>query len=127
MSTHVDDVLCTAKDPQKCMDKLAEKCNLCDVGPPAHCLGNSCTKIGGRWLTSAGKCVKEAVSRTEECMGTLSGKRVPSSTNHDHPETDELPLLSDDGARNCQVLIGMVQWLVIVGRLDMTCATSSLS
>ena len=56
VSTHVDDVLCAAKDPQKCMDKLAEKCNLHDVGPPTHCLGNSHTKLDGRWLMSAIIC-----------------------------------------------------------------------
>ena len=76
---------------------------------------------------SAGECVKEAVSRTEECMGTLSSKIVPSSTNYDHPEMDELPLLSDNGVRNCQMLIGMAQQLVITGRLEMTCTVSSLS
>ena len=60
-------------------------------------------------------------------MRTLSSKRVPSSTDHDHPEMDELPLLSDDGMRNCQMSVGMAQLLVIVGRLDTTHAVSSLS
>ena len=45
----------------------------------------------------------------------------------DHPETDDSEVLHDDDHRKFQMLIGILNWVVTVGRLDVAYATMSLS
>ena len=44
-----------------------------------------------------------------------------------HPELDETPLLDIDGLRDYQMLIGMGQWLSVIGCFDICFAVLSLS
>lgn len=45
----------------------------------------------------------------------------------DHPENDTTPLLDTPGIRKFQMLTGMLQWLCIIGRLDIQFSTTSLN
>ena len=45
----------------------------------------------------------------------------------DHPENDDSLLLGDSDHCKFQMLIGMLNWVVTIGRLDMAYATASLS
>ena len=45
----------------------------------------------------------------------------------DHPETDDSPLLNPTQHQQYQQLIGMLNWLVQLGRFDIAFATSSMS
>jgi hypothetical protein len=44
-----------------------------------------------------------------------------------HPETDTSPLLNEKGHRQFQMLLGMIQWLCLIGRPDLCNAAASLS
>jgi hypothetical protein len=59
-------------------------------------------------------------------LGSIKKYSSPSETG-DHPEMDTSKLLDDKGHRKYQMLIGMLVWVVTVGRIDMAHATSSLS
>eukprot|EP00957_Ditylum_brightwellii_P070971 5393211-Ditylum_brightwellii.AAC.1 len=45
----------------------------------------------------------------------------------DHPEMDTSEILTDSDHQKYQMLIGMLNWIVTLGRIDITFAVSSLS
>ena len=45
----------------------------------------------------------------------------------DHPELDESELLDPDQTRLYQSLVGMLQWAVTLGRLDIYCGVMTMS
>jgi hypothetical protein len=49
------------------------------------------------------------------------------SETGDHPEMDTSKLLDDEGHKKYQLLIGILVWVVTIGRIDTAHATSSLS
>ena len=71
--------------------------------------------------------MKEALVRVESIMGIKLLKRNRPIEVGDHPEEDESKVLNDVDHKKFQMLIGMLNWLVNIGRLDIAFATSSLS
>ena len=47
--------------------------------------------------------------------------------NADHPELDTLELLNEDDQKICQSLVGTLQWVIQIGRFDVTTAVMTLS
>ena len=45
----------------------------------------------------------------------------------DHPEEDASEILDDAGHQRYQMLIGMLNWIACIGRMDVAFATTSLS
>jgi hypothetical protein len=43
----------------------------------------------------------------------------------DHPELNNTPILNNNGHKKYQILIGMLNWIVTIGRLDVCYATTS--
>jgi hypothetical protein len=68
----------------------------------------------------------EAIKRVERMFGELKKNLHPMETG-DHPELDESEIMDDDGHRNHQMLMGMLVWVVTIGRIDAAHSTSSLS
>jgi hypothetical protein len=48
-------------------------------------------------------------------------------TAGDHPELNDSPLLNNDKHQNYQMIIGILNWVVTFGRLEVAFSTSSLS
>jgi hypothetical protein len=60
-------------------------------------------------------------------FGSVEKYSSPSETGN-HPEMDTSKLLDDEGHRKYQMLMGMLVWVVTIGRIDVALvATSSLS
>jgi hypothetical protein len=59
-------------------------------------------------------------------FGPVKKYTNPTETG-DHPELDASTVLNDDEHRKYQMLIGMLVWIVTIGRIDVAHATSSLS
>ena len=94
---------------------------------PEYYLGNNIQNNNdGTIKISLEKYVKEVVRSFEVKYGTLRKEKVPYSPN-DHPETDDTPLMDDQGITNFQSIIGVCQWIGISARMDITFAVSSLS
>lgn len=70
--------------------------------------------------------IKEGVRHIETIFGKLMKRDVPMK-HGDHPEEDGSELLDDDDHRKYQMLIGMLNWVVTIGRIDIAYAVSSLS
>jgi len=45
----------------------------------------------------------------------------------DHPEIDDSDFLNKEGIQTYQSLIGALQWIILIGRLDITTAVMTLS
>lgn len=65
--------------------------------------------------------------RVERLIGKTLPKHDTPMKAGDHPELDDSTLLSDEDHTKYQMLIGMLNWIVTIGRLDIAFATSSLS
>jgi hypothetical protein len=125
--THVDDFMIVSKTPEKIMESIKATYSVKSVGPPDYYLGNDYKKDRqGRWCIGCKKYLVEAIKRVENIFGSLKKYSCPSETG-DHPELDSTPLLSDDEHRKYQMLIGILVWVVTIGRIDVAHATSSLS
>lgn len=127
IATHVDDIICAAKDPSKYMAQIEQEFKIRDLSDsPSYYLGNDLKKLGDKFHVSCGKYVKEVLRRYQDKHGTLKKENIPMSLK-EHPELDASPLLDEEGIRNYQHIIGVCQWLIIAGRFDINFAVASLS
>ena len=127
LCTHVDDFMIVSRNPQPVMDELERLYTIKGKGPPDYYLGNDYKKQkNGRWAVGCKKYLVEALKRVEEMFGSLPKQTTPLPTN-DHPELDNTFLLDDDRHRKYQMLLGMLNWLVGIGRFDIAHAVTSMS
>ena len=125
--THVDDFMIVSMNPEKVMEQIQSVYTVKSIGPPEYYLGNDYKKDKkGRWRIGCKKYLQEAISRVETMFGHLKKYSNPTATG-DEPELDDSDLLSDDEHRKFQMLIGMLNWIVTIGRFDVAYATASLS
>jgi hypothetical protein len=125
--THSDDFMIVSKKPEAVMEALEEVYVIKEKGPPDYYLGNDYKKDSrGRWVIGCKIYLKEALTRVETMFGILTKKSVPLPSG-DHPEMVTSAVLNDDEHRKFQMLIGMLNWIVSIGRFDVAHATSSLA
>ena len=127
LCTHVDDFMIVSHNPEAVMQAIQDVYAVKSIGPPEYYLGNDYKMDKkGRWCIGCKKYLSEAIRRVEAIFGTLNRASHPSETG-DHPEEDNSKFLGDEEHRQFQMLIGMLVWLVTIGRSDVSWATSSLS
>lgn len=124
--THVDDFSCFSKNPEAIMEQIKSVYSVKGEGPPDYYLGNDYKLHGGRWAVGCKKFLTEAIARVEKVFGKLKKNSVPLVAN-DHPKEDTSELLNDDDHRKYKILIGMLNWIVSIGRFDIAHATSSMA
>ena len=129
--THVDDFKIVARDPERWKAHISGAFMLKSIGPPSYYLGNDYndSEEERAWVVSCATYLKECVRRIEsdpDLEGELWTQRTPLPEGC-HPELDDSNLLLELGIRKYQMLIGMAQWAVTIGRLDIAFAVSSLS
>jgi len=128
--THVDDFKIVARDPERWMTQIKGVFCIKGDGPPSYYLGNDYTfdEEEQCWVTGCTTYLKEAIRKVEapDKCGLLYPHHTPLPPEC-HPEMDESPLLDDQDTRRYQMLIGMAQWAVTIGRVDIAFAVNSLS
>jgi hypothetical protein len=129
--THVDDFKVIARAPERWTEQIAGIFHLKSVGSPTYYLGNDYhwNAEEGVYFLGCNTYIKECLRRIEALLPdgqTLYKKTTPLPADS-HPELDDSPLLDQNGVQRYQTLIGMAQWAVTVGRLDISFAVSSLS
>ena len=132
LCTHVDDFKVVAKDPQRWVDAIAKSFQLKCAGAPDYYLGMdySYDEEYKCWRTGTQTFVSECIRRIESLLPTgrvLVKHPTPSPSDDYQPEFDCTDFLTEDGKRQYQMLIGMAQWAVTIGRMDICHAVSSLS
>ena len=136
---YTDDVLVVAQDPNKILRAeigkhftLKEK----SIGPPKIYLGGKVRQVkldNGRkcWGYSSSQYVQNAVKNVEEFLAKRGSKlpmrgKNPIVTGY-RPEVDVTPPLEPALASYYQSLIGILRWIVELGRIDICCEVSLLS
>ena len=125
--THVDDFMIVGTDPTAIMKMIQAIYAVKSIGPPDYYLGNDYKLDSqGRWCIGCKKYLMEAIKRVERMFGALKKHSHPMETG-DHPEMDESEIMDDEGHRKYQMLMGILVWVVTIGRIDVAHSTSSLS
>ena len=127
--THVDDFKVVAKNPGHWIERIAGAFLIKEHGPRGYYLGNDymCHENFDVWTYGSKTYAKEAVSKVERIFGTLPKEGTPLPSSDCHPELDDSPLLDLDGHRKYQMLLGMLQWLMAIGRPDLSQVVASLN
>jgi hypothetical protein len=106
------------------------------IGPPDIYLGGKIRKVelengSNAWGFSSSMYVQAAVSNIEKYVkekGVSLPTRVDSPMSIGYrPEVDVSPELSPKEASHYQSLIGILRWIVELGRIDICCEVSLLS
>lgn len=136
LGTPTDDLLCVSNRADEIMADLQKTYEIKKVAPPEFHLGCDYRKNdNGQWQIGTITHAKEALKKVRTLLGRetkedgadrLGRQGVPMQEKL-KPELDSSPLLDAEGHRNYQQLIGIAQWLITCGRLDLNFATSSLS
>ena len=138
---YVDDILIISSTPKKYMDALGTFVELKagSVGSPTTYLGTD-TKLRkcsdeietGYWLLGSNSYLKESLRIVKDILRE-SGMRVqgkgsqPYSSLSYRPELDVTPFCDPDQHNLFQALIGMLRWLIELGRIDVLLEATQLS
>ena len=128
LCTHVDDFMIASKKPEIAMEEIQSVYLVKDSskGPPDYYLGNDYKQDKqGRWCIGCKKYLTEAILRIEKMFGELPKKATPMEDG-DHPEEDDSEVLGDSDHQKYQMLMGMLNWVICLGRIDVAFAGSSL-
>ncbi|CAJ1962164.1 unnamed protein product, partial [Cylindrotheca closterium] len=135
LCTHVDDFKVVAKDPQRWVNAFAGAFQLKCFGKPDYYLGmdyNFDEETKCWFVTGTKTYVEECIRRIQALlppghMLCTHNTPAPYDGKASHPEEDKSDFLDDAGKRQYQMLVGMAQWAVTIGRMDIAYAVSSLS
>ena len=118
--TCVDDFKLVVKNPSTWIDRIESAFVFKENRPRNDYLGNDYIYHDGQdmWKYGCKTYVKEAVSKVERIYGCLLKESTPLLVTDCHPEMDTPPLLCLDDHHNFHMLLGILQWMVTIGRLD---------
>ena len=143
---YVDDVISVDIDPSKNIKLINEKFTVKEgsAGPPTVYLGANIQKLPSRnggecWGMSCEQYVRDAVKHVKDKLkqeGWEFNKKLsdpshspqqPFSTLHYKPELDASEPCTDNEANYYQNLIGVLRWIVELGRIDINYEVAVLS
>jgi hypothetical protein len=132
LAVYVDDILIGSKDPKKIIAELEggpHSFKLKGTGPISYHLGNDYVREeDGTLRVGPCKYIEKMVASYERMFGCKPTTKVSSPLEkNNHPELDDSPLLDEDGIRKYQSLIGILQWMVTLGRFDIATAVMTMS
>ena len=140
---YIDDILCVSHDPRSIMNDLEKRYTIKpeSIKDPDEYLGSEIRHYTipdtddpenkPRWAMSSDKYVKRAISEIETELSKVGQKlrtrvSTPLATGY-RPEIDSSPELDPRRANYYQGLIGILRWVVELGRIDIIVAVSQLS
>ena len=137
---YVDDILILSKDPKSFMDKLKGEVLVKpeSIEEPKLYLGTDIRKRKDQsgnllyWILGSNSYLKEALRIVNEILNKekvkIHGKgRHPFSTLSYRPELDTSHFCDENQIKLFQSLVGMLRWIIELGRVDILLETSLLS
>ena len=136
---YVDDALCISERGKDVLQNEIGKYFYIKegtIGPPNIYLGNKVSKVTlengvEAWSFSSSQYVQAAVNNVEEYMkgkGSSLPKKATSPIKQDYrPELDISPELNVSDAAYYQSLVGVLRWIVELGRIDITTEASMMA
>ena len=129
---YTDDALCVSHHPKEVLEKEIGKfwtLKKDSVRPPNIYLGNKVSQVSlesgvKNWSFSSAQYTQAAVKNVEKFLDKRKEflpKKAPAPfTSNYRPEIDVSAELSPSDAAYYQSLIGILRWIVELGRIDMT-------
>lgn len=124
--SYVDDFMIFSRDTKKIMEEIQKVYTIKDDGPPEYYLGNNYKLHNGRFSVGCKKYIKDVLGRLQDIHGEFVNRRRPCEKEV-HLELDQSPLLSVTQHQQYQQMIGILNWIVALGRMDIAYATASLA
>jgi hypothetical protein len=131
VAVYVDDLLIASKNPHDITEWL-EKRNLFKLkgtGPISFHLGCDFFRDETGTLCLGPKSYIDRMAMQYEAMFGKKPKAAYTSplSGNDHPEVDMSPLLDEEGITQYQSLLGVLQWMITLGRFDICTAVMTMS
>ena len=136
---YTDDILAIMEEPEKFIKtELGSRFTIKpkSIGPPSQYLGNKVSEVtldnGTKcWSFSSSQYVQNAVENVDKYLETRGTKlppktKSPWSSNY-RPEIDTTPELSPIESTYYQSLIGVLRWIVELGRGDICMEVSAMA
>ena len=130
IAVYVDDLLLASRSPQVIIDALSNDHHfkLKGTGPVSFHLGCDFFRDEDGVLCFAPRKYIEKLMDNYKRIYGCNPKQVTSPlVKGDHPELDTSELLDMDGIKIYQSLIGGLQWVIQIGRFDVSTAVMTLS
>jgi hypothetical protein len=136
---YVDDILIVSHDAMNDLRKIDYyfKMKEDSIGDPDIFLGSKIRKMVlpnqvGAWMISPAKYIGEAVKTVESYLETEDGQKFPNRVSGPfptdyRPEVDITPELKGEEASYFYSQIGVLRWIVELGRIDIITEVSSLA
>ena len=142
---YVDDIICVSEDPNKWMRILGSRYRLRDVGTPDRFLGSDikrkqyidedgyqayCCAFGSdTYVKDTCNLAKSQMKKHGiTCPSTRRhGSSSPFSSQTYRPELDSSEFCNEDLTTMYQNLVGVLRWIIELGRIDIHLETSLLS
>jgi hypothetical protein len=137
---YVDDILIISHEAKKHLEKLVTfyEFNLASVGPPTRYLGANVSKVtipgdssGSEYCAiSSRSYVQNAVKNVKEMLQSEGGLKAQAKTpfmSGYRPEQDVTNELDSELSSRYSQLIGILRWMVELGRVDIYHEVSVLS
>jgi hypothetical protein len=136
---YVDDALVVSEHGENFLrNELGKRFELKEesIGPPKIYLGEKMSKVtmendATAWTFSLSQYVQAAVKNVEKYCEENDVKLPPRAetplTSNYRPEIDASPELSPTDAAYYQSLIGILRWMVELGRVDICCEVLMMS
>ena len=138
MLFYVDDCLMVSHLPKEGLNQLNKYFPLKpeSVGPPQLYLGSKLSRIElpngvNAWSMGASKYIQNAIGNVEKILAKKGMKlrnkvNTPLSPNY-RPECDLSEECGEEDHRVYMSLIGILRWMVELGRIDITCEVSMMA
>lgn len=130
IGVYVDDLLIASKNPQAIVDTLMNdhKFKLKGTGPISFHLGCDFFRDEEDTLCLAPrKYIDKMLDNYVRIFGSLPRKAHSPLVQNDHPELDTSDLLEYEDIKIYQSLIGALQWVIQIGRWDITTSVMTMS
>ena len=130
IAVYVDDLMIASRTPKSIIDILIEKhaFKLKGTGPTEFHLGCDFSRDKDGVLCYAPKkYIEKILDNYRRIYGKWPKPAHSPLVQNDHPELDTSELLNEDDQKIYQSLIGALQWVIQIGRFDITTAVMSLS
>ena len=134
LARYVDDVIAFSRDPMKIMEELQRIYIMKGVGNPQYYLGGDVEELDESWhkqgiytAFSAETYIRNCVPRMEKmCEREFKIRPIPMDPEY-HPELDISPMCTPESLSKYRSLIGCANWIITLGRFDISFAVSSLA
>ena len=127
---YVDDLLIASKDPASIIKELEERFGftLKGTGPTKFHLGIDYFRDENNMLCMAPKkFIDKLIDGYVRMFGSKPRQYTSPLENGDHPEIDDSIELELEDIKKYQSLIGNLQWVVQIGRFDITTAVMTMA